>query len=62
MLGSRRAGVTVALNHFVKTGLLASQRGHIEVVNRRSLEEAANGSYGASETEYRRLFKSETPS
>jgi len=56
MLGSRRAGVTAALNHFQKRGILKMQRGVITIVDRNALEEAANGCYGAPEAEYRRLF------
>lgn len=56
MLGSRRAGVTAALNHFQKRGVLKMQRGLITIAKRGALEEAANGSYGAPEAEYRRLF------
>jgi CRP-like cAMP-binding protein len=59
MLGSRRAGVTAALNHFQKRGVLKMQRGVITITNRGTLEEAANGSYGAPEAEYRRLFGNE---
>jgi CRP-like cAMP-binding protein len=56
MLGSRRAGVTAALNHFQKRGVLKMQRGLITILSRSALEDAANGSYGAPEMEYRRLF------
>lgn len=56
MLGSRRAGVTHALNEFQKRGVIKAQRGVIEIVDRRAMEESANGSYGAPEAEYRRLF------
>ncbi len=44
MLGSRRAGVTAALNHFKKRGIIKMQRGVITIANRGALEEAANGS------------------
>ena len=57
MLGSRRAGVTHALNEFQKRGVIATKRGVIEIIDRGALEEAANGSYGAPEAEYRRLFR-----
>jgi CRP-like cAMP-binding protein len=59
MLGSRRAGVTAALNHFQKRQLLKMQRGVIIINDRAALEEAANGSYGGPEAEYRRLFETE---
>jgi CRP-like cAMP-binding protein len=56
MLGARRAGVTLALNEFQKRGIIQTQRGVIDIKDRAALEEAANGSYGGPETEYRRLF------
>jgi CRP-like cAMP-binding protein len=56
MLGARRAGVTNALSAFQKRGVLRVARGSISILNRRALEEAANGSYGVPEAEYDRLF------
>jgi CRP-like cAMP-binding protein len=57
MLGTRRPGVTTALSGLVKDGAIASTRGVIAVRDRKVLEEAANGSYGAAEAEYGRLFR-----
>jgi CRP-like cAMP-binding protein len=59
MLGARRAGVTVALSEFQKHGIIQAQRGVITVKDRNALKEAANGSYGIPEAEYRRLFGSD---
>ncbi len=56
MLGMRRPGVTVALHLLEGRGLIRSQRGHIEIVNRPGLVELADGSYGSSEAAYERLF------
>lgn len=56
MLGTRRAGVTVALNEFQKRALVETKRGAIRLLDREALQEAANGSYGAPEIEYRQLF------
>jgi CRP-like cAMP-binding protein len=56
MLGARRAGVTNALSVFQKRGVLQMRRGVITIKDRAALEEAANGSYGVPEAEYRRLF------
>jgi CRP-like cAMP-binding protein len=56
MLGARRAGVTNGLSAFQKRGILRVARGSITILNRRALEEAANGSYGIPEAEYNRLF------
>ena len=58
MLGVRRAGVTVALQHFEMAGLIATGRGNIVIKDRDGLEESANGLYGAPEAEYERLFPS----
>jgi hypothetical protein len=48
MLGVRRAGVTVALQHFESTGLISTSRGSITIKDRDGLEESANGLYGMS--------------
>ena len=56
MLGTRRAGVTVALSEFQKRGIVQTKRGAISIIQREELIEAANGSYGAPEAEYRQLF------
>jgi CRP-like cAMP-binding protein len=56
MLGSRRAGVTVALQELQKKGIVRTKRATIVVVDRGALEEMANGSYGAPEAEHQRLF------
>jgi CRP-like cAMP-binding protein len=56
MLGVRRAGVTIALQHFETKGLILTGRGHILIEDRDGLEESANGLYGTPEAEYERLF------
>jgi CRP-like cAMP-binding protein len=56
MLGVRRAGVTVALQHFEQAGLITTGRGNIVIKDRDGLEEGANGLYGAPEAEFERLF------
>lgn len=56
MLGVRRAGVTIALQHFERVGVLETARGAITVQDRAGLEECANGLYGAPEAEFERLF------
>jgi CRP-like cAMP-binding protein len=56
MLGARRASVTLALSDLQKRGVLHIVRGCIAIRNRSALEEAANGSYGVPEAEYRKLF------
>lgn len=56
MLGTRRPGITTALNALEKSGLIESRRGLVVILDREALEETANGSYGAAEAEYTRLF------
>jgi CRP-like cAMP-binding protein len=57
MLGVRRPGVTNALNTLETRGIIQTRRGAIRIVQRSILEEAANGSYGAPEAEYRNLIR-----
>jgi CRP-like cAMP-binding protein len=56
MLGTRRAGVTVALGHFEAKGVIETARGAVTVLDRDGLEECANGLYGVPEAEFERLF------
>lgn len=56
MLGSRRPGVTTAINILQKAGLIHLERGEITILDRVALEGSANGSYGGAEAEYDRLF------
>ncbi|MDB5529791.1 MAG: cyclic nucleotide-binding protein [Devosia sp.] len=56
MLACRRPGVTVTLHLIEGKGLIRSNRGHIIILDREGLEQAANGSYGLAESEYTRLL------
>jgi CRP-like cAMP-binding protein len=56
MLGVRRAGVTVALQHFEDKGLISTARGRVTILERDGLLESANGLYGQPEAEAERLF------
>jgi CRP-like cAMP-binding protein len=56
MLGVRRAGVTVAIQILEGRRLIRARRGRINILDRDALEEAAHGSYGATEAEYARLL------
>lgn len=49
MLGTRRAGVTTALGHFERNGIVETARGAVIILDRDGLEEAANGLYGVPE-------------
>ncbi len=56
MLGTRRPGVTTAISQLERAGMITSERGQVTILDRHALEETANGSYGAAEAEYARLF------
>jgi len=56
MLGVRRAGITTALHELEKSALISTTRGCVTVLDRRGLEESANGLYGVPEAEFERLF------
>lgn len=47
MLGVRRAGVTVGLQHFKAKGLISTGRGAVTILDRDGLMECANGLYAA---------------
>ena len=55
-LGVRRAGVTTAVSLLENRGLIGAKRGIIIVLDRVGLKAIANGLYGISEAEYRRLI------
>ena len=56
LLGVRRSGVTVALNLLEGTALISINRGVVTIVDRKGLKAAANGAYGVTEAEYKRVF------
>jgi CRP-like cAMP-binding protein len=56
MLGVRRPTVTVAIHTLEGAGLIRARRGHIRVIDRGRLEEAAGQTYGPAEAEYERLI------
>ena len=45
MLGVRRPGVTVAVQHLERDGVIARRRGRIVICNREKLEMLSNGTY-----------------
>jgi CRP-like cAMP-binding protein len=55
MLGVRRVGITVAAGDFARAGLIAYQRGNMEVLDRKGLEAAACSCYAADQLAYRQL-------
>jgi len=56
MLGTRRAGVSTALNGFDTRGWITHSRGCITIVDRNALQDFAGGLYGIPEAEYQRLL------
>ena len=54
LLGVRRQGVTVALHDLEGQGLIRSTRNLVKILDRKGLQEAANGFYGVPEAEYDR--------
>lgn len=61
MLGVRRAGVTVALQHLEAKAILQTTRGAVTIADRDGLAESANGLYGQPEVEFERLFPAGQP-
>ena len=49
MLGVRRQGVTVAIQHLELEGVIARRRGRIVICNREKLEKMSNGTYAAAD-------------
>ena len=56
MLGVRRPGVTMSVEALERAGLIKTRRGKITVVDRSGLEKATDGTYGAPEAEFQRMF------
>ncbi len=56
MLGVRRASVTEAAIALQKAGLISYSRGHISILNREKLEQAACECYGLIRNEFKRLL------
>jgi CRP-like cAMP-binding protein len=56
MLGSQRAGVSIALSTLKKAGIIDHMRGNITIINRAGLEDAACECYGAMRNELDQLY------
>lgn len=56
MLGSQRAGVSIALSTLKKAGLIDYRRGNITIINRTGLEDAACECYGTRRMELDKLL------
>jgi CRP-like cAMP-binding protein len=57
MLGVRRAGVSLAMQQLEGAGRIRAKRGRVTVLDRKLLEEMADGGYGMPESEYARLIE-----
>ena len=60
MLGVRRASVTVAAGTLAQAGLIRYQRGHVEILDRAGLEEAACPCYGIVRSMFEQLVGTST--
>ncbi len=61
MLGTRRAGVTLAVGNFESKGIVKHDRGSVTVKDRGGLLACAAGYYGVPEAEHKRLFQPACP-
>ena len=57
MLGVRRAGVSLAMQQLEGASCIRARRGRITVLDRKALQEMADGGYGTPEAEYARLIE-----
>ena len=57
MLGTRRPGVTLAVQMLEGAGMIRATRGHIRIRDREKLEQIAGQSYGFAEREYSNIFQ-----
>jgi len=57
MLGTRRPGVTLAVQMLEATGAIRATRGHVTVRDREKLKQIAGQAYGFAEKEYSNVFQ-----
>ena len=57
MLGTRRPGVTLAVQTLEGNGMIRAKRGRITVLSREKLEELAGDAYGLAEAEYTNVLQ-----
>jgi CRP-like cAMP-binding protein len=58
MIGTRRAGVTVAALALREKGLIEATRGHVRIINRKGLETASCECYELIRAEFQNLYGS----
>ena len=56
MLGVQRSGVSIVLGELERMGFIKGERGRVSVLDRPGLIALADGTYGAAEVQYERLF------
>jgi CRP-like cAMP-binding protein len=56
MIGAERSSATIAAGTLKRAGLIDYRRGHVEIVNRPMLEDAACECYGMLREEFARIF------
>jgi CRP-like cAMP-binding protein len=59
MLGVRRSSLSVVANTLQKAGFIRYRRGHVRILDRAGLEDAACECYGAVKAHYERLLRAE---
>jgi CRP-like cAMP-binding protein len=57
MLGTRRSGVTIAVQTLEGNGMIRAKRGRITVLDRAKLKELAGDAYGLAEKEYTNVLQ-----
>jgi CRP-like cAMP-binding protein len=62
MLGVRRSSLSVVANTLQKAGFIRYRRGHVRILDRAGLEEAACECYGVVKKHYERLLRPENTS
>jgi CRP-like cAMP-binding protein len=61
MLGTRRSGVTIAVQTLEGNGMIRAQRGRITVLDRAKLRQLAGDAYGLAEREYNNVLQFPSP-
>ena len=57
MLGTQRSSATLAVQALEGHRLIKARRGRITILDRKTMEQVADGGYGLAEAEYARLIE-----